>query len=256
MRLPSSLLALLFSILSPANAAADSASNNASLLWGPYRPNLYMGLRPRMPDSLIAGLMWGKLEEMESSMWNHEPRRALLTSHLELRHEVDISAGMARYGWTAYDTREGGTQTIEDVQNKIDITTEFIKKSEGQSAGNWALRIRGMPRKDAAADMKTSVVFYVGMESMDACTKCKLVASEQLGPEEDTSVHAANFWIEHPELGTAGIHIPASVGESGRHEAMVVKSLNVSDEKLWQTRCKLNSIGFHQSLPNICEQSG
>lgn len=177
----------------------------------------------------------------------------MLTSQIELRHTVDISAGMARYGWTSYDTREGGTQTIEDVQNKIDITTEFIKKSEGQSAGNWALRIRGTPRKDAPADLKTAIVFYVGMESMDTCAKCKLEASEQLGPEEDTSVHAANFWIEHPELGTAGIHIPSSVGESGRHEAMVVKSLNVSDEKLWQARCKLNFIRPHPILPRLCE---
>ena len=152
---------------------------------------------------------------------------------------------MARYGWTAYDTREGGTQTIEDVQNKIDITTEFIKKSEGQSAGNWALRIRGTPRKDAAGDLKTSVVFYVGMESMDTCTQCKLESSEQLGAEEDTSVHAANFWIEHPQLGTAGIHIPASVGENGRHEAMVVKSLNVTEDHLWQARCKLSFTGHY-----------
>ncbi|KAH4928180.1 hypothetical protein HBI26_202840 [Parastagonospora nodorum] len=219
MLLPSPLLALLCAILPPASAAIDSASsNNASLLWGPYRPNLYMGIRPRVPDSLIAGLMWGKEEEIES----------------KLRHNVDISAGMARYGWTSYDTREGGTQTIEDVQNKIDITTEFIKKSEGSSAGNWALRIRGTPRKDAPADLKTTVVFYVGMESFDTCTKCKLESSEQVGAEEDTSTHAVNLWMEHPQLGTAGMHIPASVGENGRHEAMIVKSMNVSEDKLWR----------------------
>ncbi|KAH7084906.1 glycoside hydrolase [Paraphoma chrysanthemicola] len=219
MLLPPSLLALLFTIL-PAAHAEDAGPNNASLLWGPYRPNLYMGIRPRLPDSIIAGLMWGKSEEMES----------------KLRHTVDVSAGMARYGWTAYDTREGGIQTIEDVQNKIDITTEFIKHSEGPSAGNWALRVRGVPRKDAPGDLKTSVVFYVGMESMDTCTKCKLQASEQLGVDEDTSVHAGNLWVEHPHLGTASIHIPASVGENGRHEAMVMKSLNVTDDKLWDAK--------------------
>ncbi|KAF1921735.1 glycoside hydrolase [Ampelomyces quisqualis] len=150
---------------------------------------------------------------------------------------------MARYGWSAYDVRTGGTQSIEDVQNKIDIAAEFVKKSTGPSAGNWALRIRGTPRKDAPADLKTSVVFYVGMESMDTCTKCKLQSSEQLGPEEDTSVHAANFWIEHPQLGTAGLHIPASMGDAERPETMVVKSLNVSDNKLWQARSTfLNSL--------------
>jgi mannosyl-oligosaccharide glucosidase len=76
MRLPSSFLALLFAILSPTNAAANSASNNASLLWGPYRPNLYMGIRPRMPDSLIAGLMWGKAEDMESSTLDYPVKQA------------------------------------------------------------------------------------------------------------------------------------------------------------------------------------
>lgn len=36
--------------------------NNQSLLWGPYRPNLYFGVRPRIPQSLMTGLMWGKIE--------------------------------------------------------------------------------------------------------------------------------------------------------------------------------------------------
>jgi len=36
--------------------------NNQSLLWGPYRPNLYFGIRPRIPKSLMTGLMWGKIE--------------------------------------------------------------------------------------------------------------------------------------------------------------------------------------------------
>jgi mannosyl-oligosaccharide glucosidase len=157
---------------------------------------------------------------------------------LGLRHQVNASAGMARYGWITYDTRDGGKQTIEDVQNKIDITTEFVKKSDGQSAGNWALRIGGRPRKDAPGNLRTVVVFYVGMESMDTCTKCKLEASAQTGAEENPSIHAANFWIEHPELGTAGLHIPASTDETGRHEAMVVKSMNVSEDKLWQAKCK------------------
>jgi mannosyl-oligosaccharide glucosidase len=176
---------------------------------------------------------------------------AELTAHAELRHAVNISAGMARYGWTAYDTRDGGAQTIEDVQNKIDITTEFIKKSDGPSSGNWGLRIRGTPRKDAPADLTTSVVFYVGMESMDTCTKCKLVSSAQVGPEEDTSVHAANFWIEHPQLGVSGIHMPASVQDSGRHEAMSIKSMNVSENQLWQARSKRNPTSFHPASLSV-----
>lgn len=39
--------------------------NNQSLLWGPYRPNLYFGLRPRIPKSLMAGLMWAKVDNFQ-----------------------------------------------------------------------------------------------------------------------------------------------------------------------------------------------
>jgi mannosyl-oligosaccharide glucosidase len=44
-------------------------SNEAPLLWGPYRPNLYLGIRPRVPESLVVGLMWGKLDEQDKSGW-------------------------------------------------------------------------------------------------------------------------------------------------------------------------------------------
>ena len=38
-------------------AGAQSAGN-ASLLWGSYRPGLYVGFRARQPDSLLFGLLW------------------------------------------------------------------------------------------------------------------------------------------------------------------------------------------------------
>lgn len=37
-------------------------ASNQSLLWGPYKPNLYFGVRPRLPKSLTAGLMWAKVD--------------------------------------------------------------------------------------------------------------------------------------------------------------------------------------------------
>lgn len=53
-----------------------SRQSNQSLLWGPYRPNLYFGVRPRIPKSLMTGLMWGKIDSYtdfqhsSSSGWN------------------------------------------------------------------------------------------------------------------------------------------------------------------------------------------
>lgn len=40
-------------------------STNESLLWGPYRPNLYFGVKPRIPNSLMGGLMWSKVESYQ-----------------------------------------------------------------------------------------------------------------------------------------------------------------------------------------------
>jgi len=68
MRLPYRLLALVHTLLVQTIAADNtSASFNASLLWGPYRPNLYLGIRPRIPDGIVTGLMWGKFEDVERS---------------------------------------------------------------------------------------------------------------------------------------------------------------------------------------------
>ncbi len=58
-------------LVSPAAAAPDDEAvlhseigrlNNQSLLWGPYRPNLYFGVRPRIPQSLMTGLLWGRVD--------------------------------------------------------------------------------------------------------------------------------------------------------------------------------------------------
>jgi mannosyl-oligosaccharide glucosidase len=56
------------------SAAADNSilykeiarAANASLLWGPYRPNLYFGIRPRLPKSFMGGLMWARVDEFQN----------------------------------------------------------------------------------------------------------------------------------------------------------------------------------------------
>lgn len=44
-----------------------TASANDSLLWGPYRPNLYFGVRPRIPKSLLTGLMWANVDDFRNA---------------------------------------------------------------------------------------------------------------------------------------------------------------------------------------------
>lgn len=42
-------------------------ANNHSLLWGPYKSNLYFGVRPRIANSLSAGLMWAKVDDFATA---------------------------------------------------------------------------------------------------------------------------------------------------------------------------------------------
>jgi mannosyl-oligosaccharide glucosidase len=65
--------------LARAQAADVEKATNASLLWGPYRPNLYFGVRPRIPKSLMGGLMWTRVEDYQSvqnSEYQHVLRAA------------------------------------------------------------------------------------------------------------------------------------------------------------------------------------
>lgn len=42
-----------------------STSNDAAFLWGPYRPNVYLGIRARLPTSILMGLMWSTDDETQ-----------------------------------------------------------------------------------------------------------------------------------------------------------------------------------------------
>ncbi|KAI5820097.1 glycoside hydrolase [Pyronema omphalodes] len=149
----------VFTLTTPARASDDTAtllneidrSSNQTLLWGPYRPNLYFGVKARTPESLISGLMWSNVDDYKNFQEN-------------FRHQCEQSDDMAGYGWEEYDVRTGGKQVIYDKHNKVDISTEFVKVEGGYNGGNWGVRIKGTLREDAKEDTKTTVFFYVGNE--------------------------------------------------------------------------------------------
>ena len=48
-------------------ALSEARSNDSQdLLWGAYRPNLYFGVRPRLPQSLMSGLIWHGTQDFQS----------------------------------------------------------------------------------------------------------------------------------------------------------------------------------------------
>lgn len=62
--------ALLLSTTLAADQVALSENaklSNESLLWGPYRPNLYFGVRPRIPKSLTTALLWAKVDDFQTA---------------------------------------------------------------------------------------------------------------------------------------------------------------------------------------------
>ncbi|KAF9466429.1 glycoside hydrolase [Collybia nuda] len=135
-------------LLSLAHGTLSQRAND-TLLWGPYRPNLYFGLRPRIPQSLMTGLMWFGTQDYQSV--------------IRTRHACDQGDGLDSYTWTEYDTREGGVQVIRDSQNNVKITTEFIKVAGGEHGGSWAARVKGEPIKSDIPS-RISTIFYFGLE--------------------------------------------------------------------------------------------
>ncbi|KAJ7684923.1 glycoside hydrolase [Mycena polygramma] len=140
---------LLWLLLPLASVAAKEV--NDTTLWGPYRPNLYFGLRPRIPQSLMTGLMW---------FGTHD-----YLSVSKTRHACDQGDGLASYTWTEYDTRQGGVQVIKDTPNNVQITTEFLKVAGGDHGGSWAARIKGEPI-DPDKPSHPSLIFYFGLEGL------------------------------------------------------------------------------------------
>ncbi|KAK9768353.1 Processing alpha glucosidase I [Basidiobolus ranarum] len=121
--------------------------SNSSLLWGTYRPNLYFGTRPRVPESLLTGLMWFGLDDIQS--FQH------------IRHSCEQGDNLDSYGYLRHDGRTFGQQEIKDSANNIILTTEFVKVPGGEHGGDWAVRISGKPMKDTA---KLALIFYAGMD--------------------------------------------------------------------------------------------
>ncbi|KAK0636210.1 glycoside hydrolase [Bombardia bombarda] len=202
--------------------------NNQSLLWGPYRPNLYFGVRPRIPKSLMTGLMWGKVETYNDFQST-------------VRYTCEQNEGMKGYGWDEYDTRRGGVQSIHDIVNGIDITTSFVKVPGGANGGSWAARIRGELTPDASPDQKTIVILYVTQEGDDA--KLEAVPSDNEFGYEDEDVSLKG---NSEGLGNYKLVVTRGSGKQPKSDhklsafrgpgQTVVQSLTYPDEIHWQAK--------------------
>lgn len=241
--------------------------NNQSLLWGPYRPNLYFGVRPRLPKSIQTALMWAKVDDYNDvqnskpTSITHSARSTsmiLTSSTIAFRYTCEQNE-MAGYGWEEYDTRKGGIQTMHDTQNKIDITTSFVKIPGGGHGGSWAARIKGEPREDAPEGLKTTVVFYVTSEPRWDEIEVTSEGDEH-GFDHDVALggssEALGDWKIVVTKGT-GDHPQSGHPISNKRdlEKTVVQSLAVPDEHLWRARDMLFS-QLKQGVDGIIQEFG
>lgn len=119
---------LVWIFLSPLLADAS----DPSLHWGTYRPNLYFGTRTRSPASLMTGLMYSNVGQVDKFP--------------SMRHECKESDNLEHYGWAQHDARSYGKQNIHDKTHGVNITTQFLKlDGDGK---DWSIRISGVPYSD------------------------------------------------------------------------------------------------------------
>lgn len=143
------------------------------LFWGPYRPNLYFGMRPRVPHSLLTGLMWYNTND--------------LMGINRLRHDVNMDNREVDFSWDHYDPRLGGQQTIVDRENNVVLRTTLVKSADGK---RWVVRVEG----DQPADATLTLVHYAALEG-DGDLNLKSMLSAQ-GIDGDVVLEGSS-----PELG-------------------------------------------------------
>ncbi|KAI6474835.1 hypothetical protein MCOR14_002666 [Pyricularia oryzae] len=200
-------------------AAASNHSYDVGQRWGPYRPNLYFGVRPQVPKTLLSGLMWA------------EGGARMLDT---LRDTCEQDDGMEGYGWPLYDTRVGGRQEIHDAQLGIDLTTEFVKTPDGD---NWAVRVNGVSRSDNAMP-QIALVFHFALEEMGV---------EETGKSLKCQVDGTNGASKgfctgtDPSLGEFTVELLPGQGNSVVEQVSVMSTL-VPEEKIWQAKAAFTNI--------------
>lgn len=187
-------------------SAAESMHEDLSTLWGTYRPQLFFGMRPRMPDTVLTGLAWFSVASHEHyGVW---------------RHKAADMDGIDSFTWTYHDGRTFGEQQIIDRTLNYKIETSFVKTGHASdSAGNWAVRVRGTVL-DRAHPAALSTLFYLGTEQRDA----PLVANA-------SGVHGSNAHIGPFALRTEAHAHNRPVGDAPTEAFAAVRAQPAS---LWR----------------------
>ncbi|XP_019860909.1 PREDICTED: mannosyl-oligosaccharide glucosidase GCS1-like, partial [Amphimedon queenslandica] len=122
-------------------------------LWGSYRSNVYFGMRPRLPRSIVVGMAW---------MYGLATPTGEVS--LYIRHTCQHADNLGRYGWGQHDGRSFGQQEITDSYMKLS-TSFIINTLPGAPGESWTARIRADSRSSENATL--SLLFYVFNEGTE-----------------------------------------------------------------------------------------
>ncbi|POS73918.1 mannosyl-oligosaccharide glucosidase [Diaporthe helianthi] len=211
-------------------SSAQTGDSNNKLdwqTWGPYRPNLYFGVRPQIPETLLMGLIWA----------SGNNRNRLIDT---LRDTCEQEDGVKGYGWTTYDPRVGGSQLIRDQELQIDLTTDFIKSEDGQG---WSVRVTGTPRPGAPNNVNTALIFHVALEGMAGSrADTKSLYCEHLNEGTGHSlVFGASCHGQDPSLGPFDLVISTDSRANIIHRA-AVNSASVPEDQIWQAKSVFTNV--------------
>lgn len=177
-----------------------------SLYWGTYRPNVYLGIRARTPQSLLAGLMWIGVKD----------------GQFALRHVCQDSDELSTYGWTHHNGRDYGRQLI--VDHGLTLETSFMKsKVEGSGyGGDWAVHINVHSDKSGPGGENSwgmgHLFFYVADEGGNAMSvggdvldirESSLLASGSRDDFGDWQLHlesSDNLEVHYSGFKTSHVH--------------------------------------------------
>lgn len=154
--------------------------------------------------------------------------------NVALHDTCEQDDGVDGFGWTTYDTRLGGSQTIRDGQGYVDITTDFIKTKDGNS---WGVRVTGSLRSGAPQGVKTAVVFHVALEKSQSDDNKKLKCMNGQAVRSDDRAFGAACYGNDPLLGEFELYISGD-DDNKVVEGTSVKSMDVPEDEIWKAKCE------------------
>ena len=121
------------------------SEDHLTRLWGSYRPQVYFGIRPRIPQSVIFGLMWMPISPgAERNEFRHTSEQNELQSFI----------------WTAHDGNKFGVQHLQDRGYYLE--TSFVKTN--YLLQDWSAKVKVEANGNGRSPTAISLFWYLGVE--------------------------------------------------------------------------------------------